>query len=272
MQPTDDDLERRRRLILLAEQVARARPPAPRPPVALVAGLAAVGVVSISAGVKFAIDAGGPAGADAGVAVTSVVPTAAPGSLPPGTTAPQVVAMAPVPPTSTPPGSEVPLPDQPARWMVLADGILHLRGRVPDLDAAQQVFSRAADVVGTASVVVEFSIVPGAPLPVDDPVHVPEIARFQPGSTALLPESAEALRDIVRRAGAIESLTIDVHPDALAADAGLDAGRTDAVRRLFIGLGLDPARVVVDQPSDFGPPVVEDVQDALSITVHGWFG
>jgi len=270
MQPGDELLERRRRLILLAEQVARAPLPAPRPPVGLVAGLAAVGVMSVGAGVKFAMNSG--TGAAAAITATSVVPTAAPEAGSPATSAPLVVAMAPVPPTSTPPGVEIALPDQPVRWAVLADGVMHLRGQVPDLQAAQQLFSRAADAVGASSVVVEFSIVPAAALPVDDPVHVPEIARFQPESTALLPESLDAIRRVIDGSASPGSLTIEVHPDALAGDAALDAARADAVRQLLIALGVDPARVTVDQPAALGSPVVEDVPDALSITVHGWFG
>jgi hypothetical protein len=270
MQPSDDLLERRRRLIQLAEQVSRAPLPAPRPPMGLVVGLAAVGVVSIGAGVKSAVS--NTAEPAASISATSVVPTAAPGLEVPLATAPEVIALAPVPPTSTPPGQEVALPDQPVRWIVLADGVMRLRGQVPDLATAQQVFSRAADAVGAASVVVEFSIVPGAALPADDPVHLPEIARFRPGSTALLAASTEAIRTIVRDAAARESLTIDIHPDPMAADASLDAARTDALRQLLIGLGVDPARVTVDQPSDFGPAAVEDAEDALAITVHGWFG
>jgi len=270
MQPAEDRLERRRRLIQLAEQVARAPLPAPRPPVGLVAGLATVGVMSIGAGVKFAMNS--EPGRATVVSATSVVPTAAPASESPVGSDAEVVAMAPVPPTSTPPGVEVALPDQPVRWAVLADGILHLRGQVPDLQAAQQVYSRAADAVGASAVVVEFSVVPGAALPVDDPVHVPEVARFQPGSTALLPASLDAIRGVLDGSASRAALTIEVHPDPLADDAALDAGRADVVRRLLIELGLDPARVTVAQPSAFGAAVVEDVPDAMSITVYGWFG
>lgn len=270
MQPGDELLERRRRLILLAEQVARAPLPTPRPPVGLMAGLAAVGVVSIAAGVRIAVT--DDEGAAAEPAVTTVLPTVAAGTGLPATSTPEVVAMAPVPPTSTPPGVEVALPGQPERWAVLADGILHLRGRVPDLATAQQVFSRAADRVGTDAVVVEFSIVPDAPTPADDPVHVPEVARFRPGSTALLPESVDVIRSLVGGGAPRASLTIEVHPDGLSADAALDAARTDALRQLLIGLGVDPARVTVQQPFSFGPAVVEDAENALSLTVHGWFG
>lgn len=270
MQPTDDHLERRRRLILLAEQVARAPLPAQRPPVGLVAGLAAVGVVAIGAGVRLAVTES--SGEAAAVVATSVVPTVAPGASMPPTTEAEVVALAPISPTSTPPGVEVPLPGQPVRWAVLADGMLHLRGQVPDLSTAQMVFARSADRVGAASVVVEFSIVPGAAQPVDDPVHVPEVARFQAGSTALLPASVDAIRAMVQSLPDRDAVTVEVHPDALAADNALDASRTDALRQLLIGLGIDPARVTVEQPAAYGPAVVEDVEDALSLTVHGWFG
>jgi outer membrane protein OmpA-like peptidoglycan-associated protein len=270
MQPTDDQLERRRRLILLAEQVARAPLPVQGPPVGLVAGLAAIGVVSIGAGVKFAVGSGPDRAA--AVAATSVVPTAAPGSSLVTTTAPEVVALAPLPPTSTPPGVDVALPGQPERWAVMADGVLHLRGRVPDLATAQESYSAAADRVGTAAVVVEFSIVPGAAPPNEQPVHVPEIARFQPGSTALLPGSIEAIRSLVTLAAARDSLVVTVHPDRLGDDAALDAARTDALRQLLIGLGVAPAKVSVDLPFEYGPPLVEDVPDALSLTLQGWFG
>ncbi|MFM7686067.1 MAG: hypothetical protein ACKPDI_09110 [Actinomycetota bacterium] len=267
MQPGDEPLDRRRRLIRLAEQVARAPLPAPPPPMGLMAGLAAVGVVSIAAGVRLAVT---DEGAAAEPAVTTVLPTVTAGTGRPTTSTPEVVA--PVPPTSTPPGVEVALPGQPERWAVLADGMLHLRGRVPDLATAQQVFSRAADRVGADAVVVEFSIVPDAPTPADDSVHVPEVARFRPDSTALLPESVDAIRSIVVDGASRDSLTIEVHPDGLAADAALDAARTDALRQLLIGLGVDPARVTVQQPFSFGPAVVEDTENALSLTVHGWFG
>jgi outer membrane protein OmpA-like peptidoglycan-associated protein len=270
MQPTDDHLERRRRLILLAEQIARAPLPARRPPIGLVAGLAAVGVVAMGAGVRMAVtDSSGEAAAGA---ATSVVPTAAPGAPVPPTTEAEVVSFAPVSPTSTPPGVEVPLPGQPVRWAVLADGMLHLRGQVPDLSTAQLLFSRSADRVGADSVVVEFSIVPGAAQPVDDPVHAPEIARFQPGSTALLTASVDAIRAMVQSLPDRNAVTIAVHPDALATDDALDASRADALRQLLIGLGIDPARVTVEQPAAYGPAVVDDVADALSITVRGWFG
>ncbi len=48
--------------------------------------------------------------------------------------------------------------------------------------------------------------------------------------------------------------------------------RTDALRQLLIGLGIAPAKVSVDLPFEYGPPLVEDVPDALSLTLQGWFG
>ena len=255
---TDDTRRRRRELIELAEQIARAPLPEPRTPLALAAGLAVVGVVSIGAGVKMASGTSSPA-----------------------TTAPAAPAAAPVvvatPPTSVAPGTHIAVPGQPTHWVVFADGSFHLRGAVADASTGQALETKVGGLLGAGRVVVEYTVDPSTPAPsptqTDDlPVFVPNAAGFSSGSSELSAQAQSELRLTWGLLGRGRDASVEIHSDPRSANLMLDAARVDAVRRWFLDAGLAPGQVTVAAAPPYGAAVVADDPDSVDITVHGTFG
>jgi outer membrane protein OmpA-like peptidoglycan-associated protein len=225
-----------------------------------VAGLAVVGVVSIGAGVKMA------SGSSASSARSSTPTTL----MAPSSTVPPSP-----PPTSVVPGTRIPVPGQPTRWVVFADGRFHLRGAVPDTAAGQGFEAAVAAILGPTRVVAEYSIDPavtgdtGSDTAGDTPIFVPNAASFTPGSNQLDDAAQSELRLVWGLLGRGPNASVEIHSDPRSPNLMLDASRVDAVRRWFLDAGLAPGTITVTDAPPYGPPVVPADADAIAITVHG---
>jgi len=266
METPEHASQRRRALIALAEQVARAPLPEQHAPRALIAGLAVVGAVSIGVGVKMA--AGAPSGSVSSSVTTAVPTVPVLGAV--STTQPVVVPPT-TPPSSLPPGTFIPVPGQPTRWVVFAAGKFHLRGTVPDLATGQVSETRVGALLAPSRVVVEYSVEPSAPA-ADDPVYVPGVARFGAGSAELSADVQSELRLVWGLLGSRPEATVEIHSNPNSSDLMLDAARVDVVRRWFTGAGVDPARITVSDLPLYGPPVVPATDGDIGFTVHHVFG
>lgn len=254
METPDPRQARRRALIAHAEQVARAPLPAAAPPIPLIAGLVIVGTVSIGAGVRMVSSSSRPS---SGAAASTAAPT--------------VMALPPTP-SSVVPGTRIPVPGQPIRWIVFAEGRFRLRGTVPDEATAQAIAAQVAGLLGAGRVVVEYVVDPAAPVAVDNPVYVPDAAVFAPGASDLDAAGQSELRLVWGLLGASEGASVEIHSNPTSPDLMLDAARVDSVRRWFGGIGVEPSRITVTDLPLYGPTVVTDTGNEVGLTVHGVFG
>lgn len=259
--------QRRRDLIALAEQVAQAPLPTAGPPMPLIAGLVIVGTVSIGAGVTMVSS---DSGSSSGSATTTTL-FSAPSATAPGTTAPAVMALPPTP-TSIPPGTRIPVPGEPVRWVVFAEGRFHLRGTVPDLASGQAIAAQVGGLLGDGRVVVEYVVDPTGPVAVDNPVYVPDAAVFAAGSAELDAAAQSELRLVWGLLGSSADATVEIHSNPTSPDLMVDAARVDSVRRWFVDSGVDASRITVTDLPLYGPALVADTTNAVGISVHGVFG
>ena len=125
------------------------------------------------------------------------------------------VALAPTAPTTTPttttdaasatatplaaPADPFDVSDltQPVRWAVFNNGKVTLSGRIPTSAAADTIATKAAAVVGSANVLVNYTIDPTAPLVASGPLFVADTVLFSSASATIGPEFS-ALLDLGR--------------------------------------------------------------------------
>lgn len=152
------------------------------------------------------------------------------------------------PASAGPTGPGAPGAEQPVRWAEFTGGKVYLRGLVPDQATADEVRSKAALVVGEANVVVEYTIVPGAPRPSSAPLYVRDSVLFDPGSSIVQPASQGVLDLGVALMTQNPQVTIDIqgHTDADGPEHEnmvLSRERVDAIFDYLVAAGVDPARL-----------------------------
>ena len=86
---------------------------------------------------------------------------------------------------------------QPVRWAVFNNGKVTLSGRIPTSAAADTIATKAAAVVGSANVLVNYTIDPTAPLVASGPLFVADTVLFSSASATIGPEFS-ALLDLGR--------------------------------------------------------------------------
>ena len=263
---------RAQQLIALADQVAAAPDPSPRWGrwvAIVVAVLVAIALVTVLVVVALGDDDDAPPASDAApttrsssdtpapVATTAPAATTAPESAPATTVAPEAV-----PSDTATPGTATPdtaalestattvtteFPD-PVRWAEFSDGVVTLSGIVPDQATADEIRAAAAAVVGEQNVVVQYTIVPGAPRPSSAPLYVRDSVLFDRDSVEI-DDAARAVLDLgVLLMQQNPQITIDIegHTDADGSDAmnqALSQRRVDVIYAYLLSQGVDPARL-----------------------------
>ncbi|MTA11552.1 MAG: BON domain-containing protein, partial [Actinobacteria bacterium] len=131
---------------------------------------------------------------------TTVAPEAAPSdTATPGTATPGAATPGPATPGTAAPESTATtvtteFPD-PVRWAEFSDGVVTLSGIVPDQATADEIRAAAAAVVGEQNVVVQYTIVPGAPRPSSAPLYVSDSVLFDRDSVEI-DADAQAVLDL----------------------------------------------------------------------------
>ena len=220
---------RAQQLIALADQVAAAPDPSPRWGrwvAIVVAVLLAIALVAVLAVVVLDGDDDAPPASDAApttlsssdtptpVATTAPAATTPPESAPATTVAPEAAPSDTATPGTATPGAATPgtatpgtaapestattvtteFPD-PVRWAEFSDGVVTLSGIVPDQATADEIRAAAAAVVGEQNVVVQYTIVPGAPRPSSAPLYVSDSVLFDRDSVEI-DADAQAVLDL----------------------------------------------------------------------------
>jgi outer membrane protein OmpA-like peptidoglycan-associated protein len=273
---------RAQQLIALADQVAAAPDPSPRWGrwvAIVVAVLVAIALVTVLVVVALGDDDDAPPASDAApttrsssdtpapVATTAPAATTAPESAPATTVAPEAVPSDTATPGTATPGTATPgtaTPDtaalestattvttefpDPVRWAEFSDGVVTLSGIVPDQATADEIRAAAAAVVGEQNVVVQYTIVPGAPRPSSAPLYVRDSVLFDRDSVEI-DDAARAVLDLgVLLMQQNPQITIDIegHTDADGSDAmnqALSQRRVDVIYAYLLSQGVDPARL-----------------------------
>lgn len=145
------------------------------------------------------------------------------------------------------------VPGQSERTAVLKAGTLYLRGKVPSQEIIDAIVAKAAAVVGSENVVVEYEIDPtidfdpgeSTPLYVEDVVLFPFNSsqidpRFYPLldlGVLLMSQNPQATVTVVTRTDAVGSEAVNLK---MATD------RADAVIDYWVGKGVDRSQVIAD--------------------------
>lgn len=150
----------------------------------------------------------------------------------------------------------------PVRWAEYSDGQVFLRGRVPDQATADEVATRAGQVLGPENVIVEYTIDPTAPKPDSAPLYVNNSILFGPG-LALLNVEARATLDLgVTLLALFPEVTFDIegHTDSVGTEEenlALSTRRVDAIVDYLIGKGVDPTRLTA-LPKGESEPIADN--------------
>lgn len=144
-------------------------------------------------------------------------------------------------------------PGQSERTAVLKAGTLYLRGKVPSQEIVDAIVAKAAAVIGSENVVVEYEIDPtidfdpgeSTPLYVEDVVLFPfDSAQIDPQfyplldlGVLLLSQNPQATVTVVTRTDARGSEEINLE---------VAAERAEAVIEYWVGKGVDPDQVIAD--------------------------
>ncbi len=254
-----DDRSRVEDLIARAERVTRQPVPESRARWVPVVALGLIGVVAIWIGVSMASN-------DDSSRVAPAPTTAVPPALttaPPSTTIPVVITLPPatVPPSTAPttaPSTVPPAPTttqfvddplHPVRWADYTGGQLLLLGEVPDQITSDALRDRFAAVFGADHVVVEHTVVAGAPTPDGEPLLAHDSIQFAPNSITLDATAQQFLDLVVAMMEQNPQTTLDVrgYTDGTGpADANLELSqaRVDTVTAYLAFSGIDPARLM----------------------------
>ncbi len=195
----------------------------------------------------------------------------------PTTTAAEVTTSTAPPSTTVPADPLAP----PVRWAEYSDGQVFLRGRVPDQATADEVATRAGQVLGPENVIVEYTIDPTAPKPDSAPLYVNNSILFGPG-LALLNAEARATLDLgVSLLALFPEVTFDIegHTDSVGTEEenlALSTRRVDAIVAYLIGKGVDPTRLTAlpkgeSEPiADNATPEGQALNRRIEIQVNGF--
>jgi outer membrane protein OmpA-like peptidoglycan-associated protein len=179
-------------------------------------------------------------------ATTTIVSTAAP------TTTTVPVPPGAAPGTTAPPALTVPGPPvAPIRWAVFSGGIVYLRGVVPDDATATNIAGKAAQIVGAANVVDEYTRVPGAAVPKSAPLYVADLVLFGSDNADIYPGFEDLLNLGVGLLTTFPTITVTIrgHTDNLGSatyNAELAQRRVNAVIAYLVHRGINRDRLVGD--------------------------
>jgi outer membrane protein OmpA-like peptidoglycan-associated protein len=164
-------------------------------------------------------------------------------------TTPDTIAPTTAPVTAVPSvDNSAPAVSGPIRWAEFSDGRVYLRGQVPSQAIADQIRAKAAAVVGDPNVVVEYQIVPGAPLPNSAPLYVRDSILFPAGLSSLNAQSRSILDlgVLLFKQNPQMSVVVSGFTDSsgtVADNLKLSRQRVDAIVRYFLGRGVSKTAV-----------------------------
>jgi outer membrane protein OmpA-like peptidoglycan-associated protein len=171
-----------------------------------------------------------PANATATTLVTTPAPT------PPPTTAPSALAI---------PGPAV----SPTRWAVFSGGVVYLRGVIPDDATAAIIAGKAAQVVGAANVVDEYTRIPGTPVAKSAPLFISDMVLFGEDNAQIQPQFEQLLNLGVGLLKTFPTVTVTVrgHTDSVGTldyNQKLAQRRVDAVIDYAVKHGSERSRLI----------------------------
>jgi outer membrane protein OmpA-like peptidoglycan-associated protein len=184
--------------------------------------------------------------------VTAVAPaTTAPATSAPAPATTVAATAVPTPPATTAPAAlSIPGPTiSPTRWAVFSGGVVYLRGVVPDDAVAAIIAGKAAQVVGAANVVDEYTRVPGTPVAKSAPLFVSDMVLFGEDNAQIQPQFEQLLNLGVGLLKTFPTVTVTVrgHTDSVGSldyNMKLAQRRVDAVIDYAVKHGSDRGRLV----------------------------
>lgn len=152
---------------------------------------------------------------------------------------------------------------------VLDEGIIYVRGRVPNPAIVALTETRIEPLVGAGNYEVEFEVDPSVPLYVAAPLYVDDVVLYDFNGTDV---SAEFDSLLARGTQLLElfpstTVTIVAFTDAVGTEESnllVSAERAQAVADYWIGRGIDESRITIDARGEEGASDDDDPETAAA--------
>ncbi len=152
---------------------------------------------------------------------------------------------------------------------VLEDGIVHVRGRVPNEAIVALTETRVEPILGEGNFEVEFEVDPSVPLYVAAPMYVDDVVLYDFNGSDI---SAEFDMLLARGTQLLElfpttTVTIVAFTDSVGTEESnllVSRERAQAVADYWIGRGIDPSRITIDARGEEGASDDDDPETAAS--------
>lgn len=152
---------------------------------------------------------------------------------------------------------------------VIEEGIVYVRGRVPNPAIVALTEARIEPLIGAGNYEVEFDVDPSVPIYTAAPVYVDDVVLYDFNGTDISSEFDTLLArgtEILRRYPSM-TVTIVAFTDAVGTEESnllVATERAEAVAEYWIGLGIDESRITIDARGEEGASDDDDPETAAA--------